>query len=51
MDEDKALNRIRALTHNDDPPFPVLMDMIIELAYDLKLEYVTRAEARRRKMR
>ncbi len=48
MDEDKALDRIRALTHNDDPPFPVLMDMIINLAYDLKMEYLARAEARRK---
>lgn len=43
MDEDKELDKIRALTYNDDPSFPVLMDMIINLAIRLKREYIERS--------
>lgn len=47
MDEDKMLNKIRALTYNDEPTFPQLMDMVIALALNLKHEYLENARRRR----
>lgn len=49
MDEDKLLDRIRALTYNDDPPFPLLMDMIVELALELKIEYLYQTKLRKKR--